>query len=55
MQKKQKKGKLSLQKSTIAILTLPEWNDTMVPPTTVATGTGPTSNFATCNHRQKLQ
>jgi hypothetical protein len=55
MQKKQKKGKLSLQKSTVAILTLPEWENALVPTTGAPTGPGPTSGRPTCNHRQRLQ
>jgi hypothetical protein len=54
MQKNQKKVKLILKKQTIALLSLLEWDDILVP-TTIPTGTGPTSNFATCNYRQKMQ
>jgi hypothetical protein len=54
MLKNQKKVKLILKKQTIALFPLQGWGDIIVP-TTVPTGTGPTSNFATCNYRQKLQ
>jgi hypothetical protein len=54
MPKNQKKVKLILKKQTIALFPSQNWGEVMIP-TTVPTGTGPTSNFATCNYRQKLQ
>jgi hypothetical protein len=55
MQPNSKKGTLSLKKETIAVLSLPKGKQRKEMPTDVPTGTGPTSGWPTCNHRQKLQ